>query len=201
MVPWCSLADAKSNAGVKVVDPPLSEFVYRGSFLPRITVLTLCAAAIGHLTIAFGFAADAETAGTAIAIVDFNYVDTSGEVRDQRAEHEVRLSVFMSTLKDDLAASGKFRVIVPACRPDPCSRSTGSELLKAAHAAGADFLLVGGIHKMSTLVQWAKAEVIDAQERPDRARQTFHLPRGHRSGVEARRRVHIKRTHYACSLQ
>jgi hypothetical protein len=26
---------------------------------------------------------------------------------------------------------------------------------------GADFLLVGRIHKMSTLVQWAKAEVID----------------------------------------
>ena len=33
--------------------------------------------------------------------------------------------------------------------------------MKTAHAAGADFLLVGGIHKMSTLVQWAKAEVID----------------------------------------
>jgi hypothetical protein len=30
-----------------------------------------------------------------------------------------------------------------------------------SHAAGADFVLVGGIHKMSTLVQWAKAEVID----------------------------------------
>ena len=129
--------------------------------LPRITALTLCAAAIGHLTIALGFAADAETAGIAIAIVDFNYVDTSGEVLDLRAEHEVRLSVFMSALKDDSAAGGKFRVIVPACRPDPCSRSTGSELLKTAHAAGADFLLVGGIHKMSTLVQWAKAEVID----------------------------------------
>jgi hypothetical protein len=73
--------------------------------IPRIAGLTLCAAAIGHLTIAFGFAADTETAGAAIAIVDFNYVDTSGEVRDQRAEHEVRLSVFMNTLKDDLAAS------------------------------------------------------------------------------------------------
>src|SRR4029077_3462945 len=29
-------------------------------------------------------------------------------------------------LKDDLAAGGKFRVIVPACRPDPCSRSKSS---------------------------------------------------------------------------
>ena len=33
--------------------------------------------------------------------------------------------------------------------------------MKAAHATGADFVLVGGIHKMSTLVQWAKAEMID----------------------------------------
>ena len=128
---------------------------------PRIAAVTLCAAGIGHLTIALSFAADAQTAGTAIAIVDFNYVDTSGEVLDQRAEHEVRLSVFMSALKDDLAAGGKFRVLVPACRPNPCSRSSRSELLKAANAAGADFLMVGGIHKMSTLVQWAKAELID----------------------------------------
>ena len=127
----------------------------------RIAAVTLCAAAIGHLTTAWSFAADAETAGTAIAIVDFDYVDTSGEVLDQRAEHEVRLSVFMSALKDDLAAGGKFRVLVPACRPNPCSRSSRSELLKAANAAGADFLMVGGIHKMSTLVQWAKAELID----------------------------------------
>ena len=73
----------------------------------------------------------------------------------------MRLSVFMSALKDDLAAGGKFRVLIPACTPDPCSRSSGSELLKAANATGADFLMVGGIHKMSTLVQWAKAEVID----------------------------------------
>jgi hypothetical protein len=102
--------------------------------------LTLCAAAIiGPLAAAFGFAADTETTGAAIAIVDFNYVDTSGEMRDQRTEHEMRLSVFMSALKNDLAAGGKFRVIVPACRPDSCSRSSGNELLKAAHAAGADF--------------------------------------------------------------
>ena len=130
------------------------------SFL-RIAALTLCAAAIGHLTTALSFAADAETAGIAIAIVDFDCVDTSGEVLDQHAEHEVRLSVFMSALKEDLAAGGKFRVLIPACRPDPCSRSSGSELLMAANATGADFMMVGGIHKMSTLVQWAKAEVID----------------------------------------
>jgi hypothetical protein len=129
--------------------------------LPKIVGLALCAAVIGLFTTALGFAADTEAAGNAIAIVDFNYVDTSGEARDQRAEHEARLSVFMNALKDDLAAGGKFRIIVPACRPDPCSRSSGRELSEAARAAGADLLLVGGIHKMSTLVQWARAEVID----------------------------------------
>ena len=47
------------------------------SSFPRIAALTLCAAAIGHHTAALSFAADAETAGIAIAIVDFDYVDTS----------------------------------------------------------------------------------------------------------------------------
>ena len=121
--------------------------------LPRIAALTLCAAAIGSLTAAFGFAADTKIAGAAIAV--------SGEVRDQRAEHEMRMSVFMSALKDDLAARGKFHVVDPACGSGSCSRSSGNELLKAAQAAGADFLLVGGIHKVSPLVQWAKVEVID----------------------------------------
>jgi hypothetical protein len=46
---------------------------------PRIAALTLCAAAIGHFTTALSFAADAETAGIAIAIMDFDYVDTSGD--------------------------------------------------------------------------------------------------------------------------
>jgi hypothetical protein len=72
--------------------------------LPRIAALTLCAAAIGPFMAAFGFAADTKITGAAIAIVDFNYVDTSGEMRDQRTEHEMRLSVFMSALKNDLAA-------------------------------------------------------------------------------------------------
>ena len=107
--------------------------------------------------------------------MDFNYDDTSGEVRDQRAEHEVRLAVFMNALEDDLAASGKFCVIAPACRPDPCSRSSGSELLKAAHAAGADFLLVGGIHKMRTHCAVGEGPSARPQERPERASNSLVL--------------------------
>jgi hypothetical protein len=103
--------------------------------------------------------------GAAIAVIDFDYVDTSGEERDQRKEHEVRLGDFMRALRDDLAKGGSFWLVTPACVPNPCSLagSTVADLLATAREAGADILLIGGVHKMSTLVQWAKIEAIDAR--------------------------------------
>jgi len=102
--------------------------------------------------------------GAAIAVIDFDYVDTSGEERDQRKEHEMRLGNVMRALRDDLAKGGSFRLVTPACVPNPCSLagSTVTDLLAASREAGADILLIGGVHKMSTLVQWAKIEAIDA---------------------------------------
>jgi hypothetical protein len=41
--------------------------------------------------------------------------------------------------------------------------ATLNELVTAARAAGADIVLVGGIQKMSTLVQWAKIQAIDVR--------------------------------------
>ena len=51
------------------------------------------------------------------------------------------------------------------CEPDPCSitQTDPSQLLEAARRAGAKLLLFGGIHKMSTLVQWAKAQVVEVE--------------------------------------
>ena len=103
--------------------------------------------------------------GAAIAVIDFGYVDTSGEERDQRKEHETRLGNFMRALRDDLAKDGSSWLVTPACVPKPCSLagSTVTDLLAAAREAGADILLIGGVHKMSTLVQNAKVEAIDAR--------------------------------------
>ncbi|MEJ0096270.1 MAG: DUF2380 domain-containing protein [Methylocella sp.] len=103
--------------------------------------------------------------GAAIAVIDFDYIDTSGEERDQRREHETRLNVFTRALKDGLGEGGKFQLVTPVCQPDPCSLagSTVSAILAAAREAGAGILLIGGIHKMSTLVQWAKVEAIDVR--------------------------------------
>jgi hypothetical protein len=108
-----------------------------------------------------GLAAAGES-HAAIAVIDFSYTDTSGEARDQTVEHQTRLAAFTEALKADLAAGGKVRIVTPVCGASPCAIARPMEdLLKAAREAGADFLLIGAIHKMSTLVQWAKVQAID----------------------------------------
>jgi hypothetical protein len=103
--------------------------------------------------------------GAVIAVIDFGYSDTSGEPRDQRKEHETQLAAFMNGLRSDLGRAGSFRVVEPTCRPEPCSPSSTPlpNLLVAAQEAGADILLLGGVHKMSTLVQWAEVKAIDTK--------------------------------------
>jgi len=107
----------------------------------------------------------AKAQGGAVAVIDFDYVDTSGEARDQRREHEARLAAFMGALRTDLAKGAQFKVVTPLCQPAPCSLTgtTVPNLLAASREAGADIIIIGGVHKMSTLVQWAKVEAIDAK--------------------------------------
>jgi hypothetical protein len=110
----------------------------------------------------------AETSGAVLpglAVLDFNYVDTSGESRDQSAEHRKRLDAFMLALRQDIAASGKYRMVTATCRPVPCQvgQSPLTELQDAAREAGAKILLMGGIHKMSTLIQNARVLAVDVE--------------------------------------
>src|ERR1700743_1085065 len=73
-------------------------------------------------------AADADP--IAIAVIDLDYIDTSGEVRDQRQEHAARIARFSEALRSDLARSGKFRIVAPRCEPPPCSAAASpSELI------------------------------------------------------------------------
>jgi hypothetical protein len=118
-------------------------------------------------TMAMG-AAPARAAGSTpdpvpIAVLDLDYIDTSGEVRDQRQEHTARLRQFSAALRSDLARSGKYRIVTLDCGPAPCATSDlqPSELIDRARKAGAKILLMGGIHKQSTLIQWAKVQAVD----------------------------------------
>jgi Protein of unknown function (DUF2380) len=108
-------------------------------------------------------AEDQITAPVSIAVADFDYVDTSGEVRDQRVEHEARLQTFMRAIRDDLARSGHYRIVVLACSQAPCAAGGSAQLMKEARSAGATRLLYGGIHKESTLIQWMKVEAVEVE--------------------------------------
>jgi hypothetical protein len=98
-----------------------------------------------------------------IAIVDFFYTDSSGEVQNQTAKHEALMQAFMASLRRDLASSQKYRVVSLTCQPEPCSAEESSKLLGQARSAGATLLLYGGIHKESTLVQWATVRLVDVR--------------------------------------
>jgi hypothetical protein len=100
-----------------------------------------------------------------MAIVSFDFVDTSGEVRDQSAEHETRMRTLMSRLRSDLSASEKFRIIEILCGQRPCtaSESDFDQALEQARKAGAGFVLFGAVHKMSTLILSFPIRVIDPQ--------------------------------------
>ena len=100
-----------------------------------------------------------------LAIADFDYKDTSGETQDQAAAHAERLRNFTQLIDDELSTSGKYQVVALACPKRPCSAGAmdAQSLTDAARQSGARFLLYGGIHKMSTLVQFGKEQIADLE--------------------------------------
>ena len=107
----------------------------------------------------------APTQPVALAVLNLDYVDTSGEPADQTAAHQRRAADFVSALQRDLAANGQYRIVPISCGAAPCnSGDEPGRVEKAARAAGAKLVLIGGVHKMSTLVQWAKIEIADEEQ-------------------------------------
>jgi hypothetical protein len=102
-----------------------------------------------------------------LAVAEIQYIDTSGEVIDQSADHFRRLREFEASLRVDLAASGKVRNGVLECPPNACSIGDieADQLLDKAQAAGAGYLLISSFHKVSTLVQWAKFDIVEVKSR------------------------------------
>jgi len=123
--------------------------------------LTLLAATAGTTLDAAG------QAPSILAIARFDFRDTSGEVRDQNAEHRKRLDDVAATLLAELDGSESIRPMALTCRIGECSaRTSGLEGLSAeAAAAGATLLLIGEVHKTSTLVGWMKFAVLDLRRK------------------------------------
>jgi Protein of unknown function (DUF2380) len=109
-------------------------------------------------------AASAATASPALAVSvdDFKYRDTSNEPIDQTAVHEKRLRAFMTALRDDVTADRHFELVPSSCASNcPTDGPALRDRLHAASQAGAQILIIGGVHKMSTLVQLAQTVAID----------------------------------------
>lgn len=100
----------------------------------------------------------------ALAVAGFTFKDTSGEVRDQTAEHAVRLKAFGATLEHDLSESQKVGLIAWSCNTGECAATNLGALSMKAQEASARYLLVGEIHKMSTLIGWVKFAVLDLSD-------------------------------------
>jgi hypothetical protein len=123
------------------------------------TLAMLCAA------LSFLPSASPAAAPIAVAVADFDYFDTSGEVADQSAEHRARVASFATLLRDQLAALGDYRVVPIECRDPPCTATSLSQevFIAAARKAGARLVVYGGIRKMSTLVQWGEIQLLDLE--------------------------------------
>ena len=127
----------------------------------RAVLATLCAAAA--LSLVSGGSAVA--APIAVAVADFDYFDTSGEVTDQSAEHLARVASFAALLRNNLSAQTDYRVVRLECPDPPCTANSLSQdlFIAAARKAGARLVVYGGIRKMSTLVQWGEIQLLDLE--------------------------------------
>jgi len=133
----------------------------------KIRSQTRFAVAIFSLCIIASLAAGGETGANAspkAVIANFSYQDTSNEVHDQTAEHAARLNAFNERLRADLSGAHGFSIVSLNCSSScPQAESNLSALAAESARAGAAFVLIGGIHKTSTLIQWAKATIIDVR--------------------------------------
>jgi len=100
-----------------------------------------------------------------IAVADFDYTDTSGEVNDQSAAHRARVAQFADLVRENLSAQGDYQVLTLDCPEHPCTpiNMRPDNFIAAARQSGARFVVYGGIRKMSTLVQWGDFELLDLQ--------------------------------------
>ncbi|WP_378950671.1 DUF2380 domain-containing protein [Mesorhizobium sp. ANAO-SY3R2] len=131
---------------------------------PTISALRVAVAVFMFLGVASSFAKDGQP--IEIAVAQFYFVDTSGEVEDQKARHENQLRQFETELQKTLSADNRLEIAALPCGSDRCSlENPGIDTLRRqAKTANARYLLAGGIQKMSTLVGWAKITVFDLED-------------------------------------
>ena len=144
----------------------------QGSLLHAVTTAGLF---LGSSLISDASAATADHA-LAVSVDDFIYVDTSNEPTDQKAAHEKRLRAFMTALRDDVTADRRFELVPSSCASNcPTDGPALRDRLRAASQAGTQILIIGTVHKVSTLVQVAETAAIDATSQRVMFRKYFQF--------------------------
>jgi hypothetical protein len=96
---------------------------------------------------------------TRVAVVGFRFLDTSGEPRDQEARHLARIRALTERVGADLLAVGRFELV--AMQTAENGDAEPAQAIAAARRAGAELVVFGAVQKLSSLVLWARASVID----------------------------------------
>ncbi|NDV85842.1 DUF2380 domain-containing protein [Aurantimonas aggregata] len=120
-----------------------------------------------------GFAAVASAVPTnaadlpRIALADFYYLDTSGEPGDRATEHQQRVDLFETVLREQLTANGRFEVVALECPLPECGVGSLSveDAVNAAERVNADYVLLGAIQKISTLIGTGRLDLVDVPQR------------------------------------
>lgn len=98
-----------------------------------------------------------------VAVADIGFTDSSGEARDQRGQHEARRLALSREVRTDIGREGALQSLALSCESACRLDAEGVEALRQrAREEGAGFLLVGSVHKMSTLVLSMRVAVLDA---------------------------------------
>ena len=114
------------------------------------------------LLAALAVALSASPAGAVpLAVPALDFQDSSGELADQSGAHQQRLDRFVAALRSGLTESGRVEVVVPDCGDCSPARTPFPAMAEATRAAGAELLLVGNIHKVSTLIGTVRVTLID----------------------------------------
>ena len=119
--------------------------------------------AIAGLALLFWFVpARAENEATRLYVTPFGFFDTSGEPRDQKAEHAGRLATMARELGSDLERKGLFRIVPPQADAPSCPDGDTVCILSRARQAGAALVLAGAVQKVSTMASSIWVGAFDA---------------------------------------
>jgi len=122
-------------------------------------------AAVALVTMVAVSSAHAQPA-IAVAVANFDFVDTSGEARDQSATHSQRVKALSDFLREQLAGSGKLELVKLPCEASQCTATDPGfeQLAQQAKQAGARFVVIGVVKKTSTLIGWVEYSVLNVDD-------------------------------------